>query len=97
MTVQTPHVVLNNGDQMPLLGFGVFPTPDDQTQHAVEDALETCYRLIDTAAADENERAVGRGIAADGIPRAHRPEQPHQQAACRQHCLITHRQLRTLC
>ncbi|CAL9675472.1 putative oxidoreductase_MSMEI_2347 (plasmid) [Streptomyces sp. enrichment culture] len=69
MTVKIPHVTLNNGVQMPLLGFGVFQVPDDQTQKAVEDALEAGYRLIDTAAAYENERAVGRAIAASGIPR----------------------------
>ncbi|MFI8951603.1 aldo/keto reductase [Streptomyces sp. NPDC053750] len=69
MTTQIPYVTLNNGVRMPLLGFGVFQIPDDQTQQAVEDALEAGYRLIDTAAAYENERAVGRAIAASGIPR----------------------------
>ncbi len=69
MTVKIPRVTLNNGVQMPLLGFGVFQIPDDQTQKAVEDALEAGYRLIDTAAAYENERAVGRAVAASGIPR----------------------------
>jgi len=69
MTVKIPHVTLNNGVQMPLLGFGVFQIPDDQTQKAVEDALEAGYRLIDTAAAYGNERAVGRAVAASGIPR----------------------------
>ncbi|MDT0267400.1 aldo/keto reductase [Streptomyces sp. DSM 44915] len=64
-----PHVTLHHGVQMPLLGFGVFQIPDDQTQQAVESALEAGYRLIDTAAAYENERAVGRAIAASGIPR----------------------------
>ncbi|MER8002135.1 aldo/keto reductase [Streptomyces sp. NPDC095613] len=64
-----PHVTLNAGARMPLLGFGVFQIPDDQTQQAVEAALEAGYRLLDTAAAYENERAVGRAIAASGIPR----------------------------
>lgn len=69
MSPQIPHVTLNNGVRMPLLGFGVFQIPDDQTQQAVEAALEVGYRLLDTAAAYENERAVGRAIAASGIPR----------------------------
>ncbi|WP_435857436.1 aldo/keto reductase [Streptomyces olindensis] len=69
MTVKIPHVTLNNGVRMPLLGFGVYQIPEEQTQQAVEDALEAGYRLIDTAAAYENERAVGRAIAAAGIPR----------------------------
>ncbi|MBV1942432.1 aldo/keto reductase [Streptomyces sp. BV286] len=64
-----PQVTLNNGVQMPLLGFGVFQIPDDQTQQAVEAALEAGYRLLDTAAAYENERAVGRAVAASGVPR----------------------------
>ncbi|MFI1360253.1 aldo/keto reductase [Streptomyces sp. NPDC020898] len=66
---QDPQVSLNNGVHMPILGFGVFQIPEDQTQQAVEAALEAGYRLLDTAAAYENERAVGRAIAASGIPR----------------------------
>ncbi|MGW0792525.1 aldo/keto reductase [Streptomyces sp. NPDC002911] len=64
-----PRVSLNNGVQMPILGFGVFQIPEDLTQQAVEAALEAGYRLLDTAAAYENERAVGRAVAASGIPR----------------------------
>ncbi|WP_405574654.1 aldo/keto reductase [Streptomyces phaeochromogenes] len=64
-----PQVSLNNGVQMPILGFGVFQIPEDRTQQAVEAALEAGYRLLDTAAAYENERAVGQAIAASGIPR----------------------------
>ncbi|GAB2889473.1 aldo/keto reductase [Streptomyces deserti] len=69
MTTKVPQVSLNNGVQMPILGFGVFQIPEDQTQRVVEAALEAGYRLFDTAAAYENERAVGRAIAASGIPR----------------------------
>ncbi|GAA2595100.1 MULTISPECIES: aldo/keto reductase [Streptomyces] len=69
MTAPVPQVTLNNNVRMPILGFGVFQVPEDQTQQAVEAALETGYRLLDTAAAYENERAVGRAIAAAGIPR----------------------------
>ncbi|MDT0316971.1 aldo/keto reductase [Streptomyces millisiae] len=69
MTTRVPRITLNNGVEMPSIGFGVFQIPEDQTQQAVEAALEAGYRSIDTAAAYENERAVGRAIAASGIPR----------------------------
>jgi 2,5-diketo-D-gluconate reductase A len=65
--VQT--VTLNNGVEMPVLGFGVFQIPADQTEQAVSDALAAGYRALDTAASYGNERAVGRAIAASGIPR----------------------------
>lgn len=63
------NVTLNNGVQMPILGFGVYQIPPDQTQRAVAEALEAGYRHIDTAAAYRNEEAVGRALAASGIPR----------------------------
>ncbi|MDO5093872.1 MAG: aldo/keto reductase [Propionibacteriaceae bacterium] len=63
------YITLNNGVQMPILGFGVFQVPDAETEAAVSAALEAGYRLIDTAAAYQNEEAVGRAIAASGIPR----------------------------
>lgn len=63
-------VKLNNGVEMPLLGFGVFQIPDQAIcEKAVRDALETGYRLIDTAASYLNEEAVGRALKASGIPR----------------------------
>lgn len=62
-------VTLNNGIEMPIIGFGVFQIPDDQTQAAVEAALETGYRHLDTAASYLNEEAVGAAIKASGIPR----------------------------
>jgi len=62
-------VTLNNGVQMPVLGFGVFQIPDEQTEQAVSDALDAGYRSIDTAAAYRNEEAVGRGIRSSGIAR----------------------------
>ncbi|SCY54940.1 2,5-diketo-D-gluconate reductase A [Microbacterium sp. LKL04] len=65
----TPSVTLNTGAEMPLLGFGVFQIPTDDTERAVADAIAAGYRLIDTAASYGNEEAVGRGIAASGIPR----------------------------
>lgn len=69
MTVHVPTVTLNNGVKMPILGFGVFQIPADQTEQAVTDALAAGYRHLDTAASYHNEEAVGRAIAASGIPR----------------------------
>jgi len=62
-------VTLNNGVTMPIVGFGVFQIPEDQTQAAVEAALEAGYRHLDTAASYGNEEAVGAAIAASGLPR----------------------------
>lgn len=64
-----PNVKLNNGLEMPLLGFGVFQMSDEDTEQSVADAIEVGYRLIDTATSYMNEEAVGRGIAKSGIPR----------------------------
>jgi 2,5-diketo-D-gluconate reductase A len=60
---------LNNGIEMPILGFGVYQIPAEQTEQAVTDALAAGYRSIDTAAAYINEEAVGRAIKNSGIPR----------------------------
>lgn len=54
---------------MPILGFGVFQIPADETEQAVATALEVGYRLIDTAASYGNEEAVGRALRSSGIPR----------------------------
>ena len=62
-------LTLNNGIEMPALGFGVFQTPPDETVAAVETALRTGYRLIDTAAAYLNEREVGEAIHRSGLGR----------------------------
>ena len=63
-------VILNNGVEMPIIGFGVFQIQDEkECEQAVCDALMAGYRLIDTAAAYQNEEAVGRGIKRSGIPR----------------------------
>lgn len=64
-----PDVTLNNGVDMPILGFGVYQVPPEDTERAVTDALEVGYRHIDTAAAYENEEAVGRALRSSGIPR----------------------------
>ncbi|MHC5258164.1 aldo/keto reductase [Streptomyces sp. UC4497] len=64
-----PTVTLNNGVEIPQLGFGVFQVPDDETTAAVTAALEAGYRSIDTAAIYGNETGVGRALAASGIAR----------------------------
>lgn len=69
MSTTIPTVTLNNGVQMPILGFGVFQVPAEDTERVVTDALVAGYRHIDTAAAYGNEEAVGRAIGASGIPR----------------------------
>src|SRR3954447_19034428 len=66
-TMQT--VTLNNGVAMPILGFGVYQIPAEQTEKAVTDALAAGYRHLDTAAAYQNEQAVRRAIRTSGIPR----------------------------
>jgi 2,5-diketo-D-gluconate reductase A len=64
-----PQLTLNNGVQIPALGFGVFQTPPEATIAAVEAALATGYRHIDTAAAYGNERQVGEAIRRSGLDR----------------------------
>ena len=59
-----PTVTLSNGVEMPQLGFGGFQVPDlKECEEAVSNALAVGYRLIDTAAAYQNEEAVGQAIA----------------------------------
>lgn len=63
-------VTLNNGIEMPRLGFGVYQVPDPaECERSVLDAIAVGYRLIDTAAAYGNEEAVGRAIKRSGVPR----------------------------
>ncbi len=64
------NVTLNNGIQMPVLGFGVYQITDPtECEQAVYDALMAGYRLIDTAAVYKNEEAVGKAVIKSGIPR----------------------------
>jgi 2,5-diketo-D-gluconate reductase A len=64
------NVTLNNGVEMPILGFGVFQIQDEnECEQAVYDAIMAGYRLIDTAASYLNEEAVGRAIKRSGVPR----------------------------
>lgn len=62
-------VTLNNGVKMPILGYGVYQTPPDETKKCVLDALDTGYRSIDTAQAYGNEAGVGDAVAESGIAR----------------------------
>ena len=62
-------ITLNNGVEMPMLGFGVFQIPPEETEQAVAEALDVGYRHLDTAASYLNEDAVGRAIERSGVPR----------------------------
>lgn len=64
------QIMLSNGVQMPMEGFGVFQVPNDACEAVVLTALKTGYRLIDTASSYQNEKAVGEAIRKSGIPRA---------------------------
>ena len=70
MTLQIPNIGLNDDQSMPALGIGVAELSEADTERAVSTALELGCRLIDTAKVYGNEAAVGRAIAASGIPRA---------------------------
>ncbi len=64
-------VTLNNGIEMPILGFGVYQVPDAaEGERSVAQALEVGYRLLDTAAAYQNEEAVGKAIRQSGVARS---------------------------
>jgi diketogulonate reductase-like aldo/keto reductase len=63
-------ITLNNGLEMPILGFGVFQIPDsEECERSVYEAIQTGYRLIDTAASYTNEEAVGKAIKRSGVAR----------------------------
>ena len=63
------YVTLNNGVKMPVLGYGVYQTPPEQTEECVLDAIRVGYRSIDTAQAYGNEEGVGNALAKCGLPR----------------------------
>jgi 2,5-diketo-D-gluconate reductase A len=64
-----PSLAMNNGLQIPQLGFGVFLVPPEETKQAVTEALKCGYRLIDTAQGYQNEEGVGAAIAESDVPR----------------------------
>ncbi|WP_369375026.1 aldo/keto reductase [Streptomyces sp. cg36] len=66
---KVPSITLNNGVEMPQLGFGVWQVPDDEAAKAVVTAIEAGYRSVDTAAIYENEVGTGKAIAASGVAR----------------------------
>ena len=63
------YVKLNNGVKMPILGYGVYQTPPEETERCVLDAIRIGYRSIDTAQAYGNEEGVGNALAKCGLPR----------------------------
>ncbi len=63
------YLTLNNGVKMPILGFGVYQIPQEETKQAVLDAIDVGYRSIDTAQSYFNEKQVGEAIAECGVPR----------------------------
>src|SRR3954453_8111626 len=69
ITTTVPTLFLDNGVEIPIVGFGVYQIPPEETERAVSDALAVGYRHIDTAATYQNEAEVGRAIRASGIPR----------------------------
>lgn len=70
MVSSLPAVALNNGVEMPILGFGVFQVPDPaECERSVRDAIDVGYRLLDTATSYGNEEAVGNAIRNHGIDR----------------------------
>ncbi|UTT40638.1 aldo/keto reductase [Glutamicibacter mishrai] len=69
MTIAIPTITLNNGVEMPQVGFGVFQVPNEETTAAVSAALKAGYRSIDTAAIYGNEEGVGKALAQSGIAR----------------------------
>lgn len=62
-------VKLSNGVSMPMEGFGVFQIPEEECEQVVRNAVESDYRLIDTASSYQNEEAVGRALQTCGVPR----------------------------
>jgi len=69
MTIRGPVLTLDNGVDLPAVGLGVYRSSPEETVGAVTAALETGYRMIDTAAAYFNEAEVGAGIRASGVAR----------------------------
>lgn len=65
-----PYLTLNNGIQLPTIGFGVFQAPPEETTTAVREALQIGYRHIDTAASYQNERQVGDALRQSGLDRS---------------------------
>jgi 2,5-diketo-D-gluconate reductase A len=67
--ITIPTHQLNDGTTLPALGLGTWPMSDEEAERAVAEALETGYRLVDTATNYRNESGVGRGVARSGVPR----------------------------
>lgn len=63
------EIKLSNGVSMPMEGFGVFQIPEEKCEQVVADAIESGYRMIDTASSYQNEEAVGKAVRNCGVPR----------------------------
>ena len=63
------YAILNNGVKIPMLGYGTFQIPAEDTKRCVLDAISVGYRSIDTAQGYFNEEGVGKAISACGVPR----------------------------
>ncbi|GAA3293034.1 hypothetical protein GCM10020295_13810 [Streptomyces cinereospinus] len=83
MSSKVPPIILNNGVEMPQLGFGVWQVPDDEAEQAVATALEAGYRSIDTAAIYGNEEGTGKALAASGLPARSSSSPPSSGTATR--------------
>lgn len=81
MTTTVPTVILNNGVEMPMLGYDVLQTPPDETEHCVAEALEVGYRLIDTAQAYANEKGAGTPSPPPACPATR--SSSHRRSGCR--------------
>jgi len=66
---QVPQIRLNDGNNMPAIGLGIFGTDDEEAKKIVIDAISAGYRMFDTASLYGNESGVGSGINASGISR----------------------------
>ncbi|MDD7740657.1 MAG: aldo/keto reductase [Fusicatenibacter sp.] len=70
MAVNIPKIILNDGNEMPLLGLGVYKVVEEnEVEQTIRNAVAAGYRMIDTASVYKNEEGVGRGIRSCGIPR----------------------------
>jgi len=70
MTTTAPTLALSGGTRMPQIALGTWPLDDEQAEKAILSAIEVGYRHVDTAENYQNERGVGRALAACGMPRA---------------------------
>ena len=83
------HIILNNGVEMPVLGYGTYQTPPRITEKCVAEALRLGYRLIDTAQCYGNEHEVGLACRKSGISRNKLPQSCGPAMIIRIHCALS--------